>query len=395
MFGYSTGGAGVFFGVLCADPVDFEAQLAQLLLCSGAAILKWLRIRPVEQVSFMWPGSVAHLGHYLWNETSGLEIIVRDLEKSDLPRVFALGAPGGYEFYGPIEDLYPELNGKFIKSLSDVRAMEEYCYLHGIQAIRVSGQFVSNDVRSRIMNSVNSDPDVAILRQMIEMSTFAENPTIVLGLRLTDRTHAHLQEFYCALIDNLLKHCPNLTVVIDGVNSRPGQVRGASYDVYSGARQKRGLVDLEAQIVQDIRAYFIGRPVTLVDCVGTSMRTNLFWIDRSHMFVAPWGAGLVKYRWVCNKPGFVMTNRSNLLNPTALPIYHLPDHMESPTEMEFIDPGLVYDIRRPDEVLDEHLRDAAQRVGGLSAANFTVDTVAAVSRITQLFLGSVAAAQTG
>ncbi len=395
LFGYSTGGPGVFLGVLRADPVDFEAKLAQLFLCSGAAFLKWLQVPAIEFAGFMWPGSDAHLGHYLWNETSGLEVIVRELEKSDLPRIFALGAPGGYEFYGPVEDLYPELNGKFIKSFSNVKAMEEYCYVHGIQALRVSGQFVSQDVRNRIMRAVKSDPDVAILRQMVETNLPAANPVIVLGLRLTDRTHAQLREFYCALIDNLLKHCPNLVVVIDGVNSRPGQVRGASYDVFSGARLNRGLIDMEAQIVQDIRAYFIDRPVTVVDCVGTSMRTNLFWIDRSNMFVAPWGAGLVKYRWVCNKPGFVMTNRSNLLNPIALPIYHLPGHMENPTAMEFIDPAIVYDIRRPDEVLDEHLRDAALSAGGLSATNFTVDAAAAISRITSLFLGSLAAVQTG
>ena len=165
--------------------------------------------------------------------------------------------------------------------------------------------------------------------------------------------------------------------------------------MFSGARQTRGIIDIESQLVQEIRAYFAGRPVTIIDCVGTSMRVNLFWVNRGHMFVAPWGAGLVKYRWICNKPGFVMTNRSNLLNPTALPIYHLSSHMEDPTEMEFIDPSLVFDIRRPDEILDENLRDAAQRVGGLSAANFTVDTAAAVSQITSLFLRSVSAAQAG
>ena len=393
LFGYSTGGPGVFFGVLQADPKDLEAQLARLFLCSGAALLSWLQVRPTELATFMWPGSAAHLGHYLWNETSGLEIMVRDLETNDLPRIFALGAPGGYEFYGPTEDLYPELSGKFIKSISDVRAMGEYCYIHGIQAVRVSGQFVSSDVRHRIMNAVASDPDVAILAQMVDQNKSAGNPTIILGLRLTDRTHSQLKEFYCHLIDNILRHCPSLTIVIDGVNSRPGQARGASYNVFSGARQTRGIIDIESQLVREIRAYFAGRPVTIIDCVGTSMRVNLFWVNQGHMFVAPWGAGLVKYRWVCNKPGFVMTNRSNLLNPIALPIYHLSNHMEDPTEMEFIDPSLVFDIRMPDEILDENLRDAAQRVGGLSAANFTVDTAAAVSQITSLFLRSVSAAQ--
>jgi hypothetical protein len=69
----------------------------------------------------------------------------------------------------------------------------------------------------------------------------------------------------------------------------------------------------------------------------------------------------------------------------ALPIYHFPDHMEAPTEMEFADPAHVHDVRRPGEVLDEQMRDAALRSGGLSAANFTVDYEHVFPKIVAMF----------
>ncbi len=144
-------------------------------------------------------------------------------------------------------------------------------------------------------------------------------------------------------------------------------------------------------MVAEIRSAIAGRSVHIIDCVGSSMRLNLFWIDRASMFVCPWGAGLVKYRWVCNKLGFVFSSRNNLTQPHHLPIYHLPQFMEDPTELEFADPAHVTDLRLPGEILDSNGRDLHEQRGGLSAVNFTLDSGPVLDRIAALFLQQTSA----
>lgn len=65
--------------------------------------------------------------------------------------------------------------------------------------------------------------------------------------------------------------------------------------------------------------------------------------------MAPWGAALAKYRWVCNKQGLVITGRWNLENRRDLSIYHGHLFNEDPSEMWLNDPQTVEDITDPGE----------------------------------------------
>ncbi len=56
-----------------------------------------------------------------------------------------------------------------------------------------------------------------------------------------------------------------------------------------------------------------------------------------------WGAGLAKYRWICNKPGFVITSHWNLTQRPDLNIYDHPGLMENPSPMYWLEPEMVTD----------------------------------------------------
>nr|WP_321986423.1 hypothetical protein [uncultured Lichenicoccus sp.] len=59
-----------------------------------------------------------------------------------------------------------------------------------------------------------------------------------------------------------------------------------------------------------------------------------------------WGAGLAKYRWVCNRPGLVLSNRWNLLHRQDLGIYDQPRYQEGGTALRFVDATCITDDAR-------------------------------------------------
>ena len=70
----------------------------------------------------------------------------------------------------------------------------------------------------------------------------------------------------------------------------------------------------------------------------------MIWCSEAHFFVAPWGAALAKYRWVCNTPGLTTVGAWNLQHRSDLAIYHHPDAMENPTPLAFNAPDAVVDV---------------------------------------------------
>ena len=388
IFTYSNGAPTIFIGMLAQSPGMIGAALARHLLCAPASYLDWLAQPPTSFAQFTWPETAAHLGHFLWNEASGLERIREALKPEDYPEIVNLVGPSGCEFYAPLETLYPEFRGRVNNTLATVDAMQDHAYAHALQPIRVSDALVSSALRQRVMAVVAADPEVAMLSRMGGPALDPAIPMIVLGLRLSDRTHADLGGFYARVIRHLLHQTPRLakrlTVVIDGLNARPGRA-GVPFRVFSGSDAPTDLYAREKSLVAQLRADTASLPVDIIDCVGVGMRINLFWIDRAQMFIAPWGAGLVKYRWVCNKPGFVFSSRNNLTQPHHLPIYHLPLFMDDPAPIEFVDPAYVTDLRAPGELLDADGRDAQEQRGGLSAVNFTFDDPPVLAAIAELF----------
>ena len=192
----------------------------------------------------------------------------------------------------------------------------------------------------------------------------------------------NLGRFYCELIDRLLLIIPEFTVVIDGHNSNPAKPTGVAFRSTIG----KSALDLEQEIVKQIRSFATDRPVTVVDCVGAYMPINLFWINRSSFFVAPWGAGLAKYRWICNKPGFVFSSRLNLRRSHGLGIYHWNFCMEDPAPMEFVNADHVIDLPvSPSEMAEISRGETTEPLQGHNSVCFELVTGNVLDRIVEVF----------
>ena len=368
--------AGVWFPLLGLLASHDQAQhgLARLLapnlpfwfadhaLRWADALVPYLRRGATRFASVMRGPPGLHLGHQLWNELSGIERMVRTTPEH-LPDWIAIDGEHGGELYGPIDVLFPELSGKVERGIRSGAQLAAHAYEKGMFVLRATDAFVSASLRRRILARVDGLPVAREVRATLR--ELGDPMAIVIGLRVENRTLSDPGGALGSLVEFLANRYPGLVVVFDGHNSR---VEGETVLLGSHGeeRARRRPIDVERELVARLRAAHAGRPVTILDTIGAPMSASLAWTAASDGFISIWGASLAKYRWVCNKPGFVLSNRTNLSQRDALHIYSAPQHMEDPTPVLFVDPGLVPD--EPDAVL---LVDTAPGDPGLH--NFRLD----------------------
>lgn len=108
--------------------------------------------------------------------------------------------------------------------------------------------------------------------------------------------------------------------------------------------------------------------LSLVNLVGSVMERSVFWCANATCFVAPWGAGLAKYRWIGNLPGVILSSRWNIEHRSDFNIYITSRYMEDPSCLAVIDPVQVTDIADVSSLLMPNPADQLQE----SSMNFLV-----------------------
>ncbi|WP_409726032.1 hypothetical protein [Pseudorhodoplanes sp.] len=150
--------------------------------------------------------------------------------------------------------------------------------------------------------------------------------------------------------------------------------------VFDGCNDNAGAdyIDAEKRIVTQFLQITPDSRVKVIDLIGRPMAESLIWIAQADLFISVYGAGLTKYRWICNKPGLALTGRWNLLHRGDLRIYHDPEFMEDPAPMLMPDPQDVEDV--PDAKLLRHdiLHPEASQM------NFRMNTEAVLRHLRKL-----------
>lgn len=302
-----------------------------------------------------------HIGHQLWNEISGIENAVVD-RFDPVPEWIVPSAGAKVEIYGPIDELFPELSGRVNRTLRTVPEIIAYVYENDIMLCRLTSDRVSASLRTRIAGYARTrHPGISG-----QEGPASRGPIILVGLRVENRTLVDLPGFLSRLCGAIAARYPEATIVLDGHNSSDDTDGGVPISSHAESRASVRPIDVERAIAAGLRAQCAGSGIVVVDTIGAPIAASLAWVDASDCFVSIWGASLAKYRWACNKTGYTLTGRMNLLHRGDLHIYDLPDHMEAPTRLRFPDPDSVAD--EPDSV---PLVDVARDSWALF--NFSVD----------------------
>ena len=284
-----------------------------------------------------WPS--IHLGHQLWNELSGIEQFLKSASGPHLPEWIVPGPET--ELWGPIDQVFPQLQGRVDRSAPNVDSAIKASYDIGACLVRITSEYVSAALRASLQRIVEASPAYGEARRVITGRPRPDAPVILVGLRVENRTMVDLLDFCEELLERVAEAFPGAILVLDGHNSGPD---GRIVVSHGELGAQRPPIEVERQIAAHLRRLQVGRDVTVVDTLGAPIWASLAWCLQSRCFFSIWGASLAKYRWACNKPGFVVTSRWNLTHRTDLHIYDTPEFMELPSKMIFVDGELVYDV---------------------------------------------------
>lgn len=309
------------FGASCPDLVS---TMLRHVVRHGAALFSYLADDAAEPVHF-WRGLAAlHLGHVLWNDYSGIGHLLK--EPGPAPRVLVCDAGMVPEMYGPLDAVFPALEGRVRREELPLMALLPSLYAENALLFRSSAMRVDRALRDSILRPV---PVVG-----------GGSAVLLLGLRVENRTTVDLPAFCTALVAHLAAGPQPVTLVVDGHNSRAEGGTIWSHGEFGAAvtplEEERALLAL-------LREQAAGTQVTVVDTLGQPLQASLGWARAARAFVSFWGAGLAKYRWVCNTPGLVITSRWNLDNLNDLRIYSDPEQMDAPSPLAFVSPEAVSD----------------------------------------------------
>ncbi len=284
-----------------------------------------------------------HMGHQLWNELTALDRLVRAVPASRLPSVIVPNAAEGSEVFAPIDRIFPELEGRVDRELRSPQGTGNFVYRQRYCLFRALDEHVTQDLARRIRDAaaeVLPPRDDERLAARIQAERL---PCVLFGLRVENRTAIDPGAMVAECIEHLRQRLGRVVVVIDGHNARLHHDPVSLYDSF-GQGLAEPPIFAELHLVLQLHRRFDNTGVEIVNLCGATMARSLFWSQRAAFFVAVWGAGLAKYRWVCNRPGLVLSNLWNLSHRGDLDIYHAPRYQEAGASIRFIDAAYVTDV---------------------------------------------------
>ncbi|HEY1936279.1 MAG TPA: hypothetical protein VGG99_30090 [Acetobacteraceae bacterium] len=271
-----------------------------------------------------------HLGHHLWNELTGLNELVRQVPAANLPPVL-VGYRSQTEMYGKIDELYPELAGKVFR-FDHAEQLIETTYNNGYLLLHPTGMWVARDLAARIIRVAEREQKNATAALLLDGLSSKGFHRILLGLRVENRTVVEFDDFCVDLVQILHEEMGRVAIVVDGQN---GTGTGVLYHAHAVGRAGRSPYDVELDIVAKLRQAFASNPdVMILSTIGEPIAVSICLCNEAEFFVTPHGAGLAKYRWVCNRPGLALAG-NNFRATGPIHLYDSPVFMEAPTKMYF------------------------------------------------------------
>ena len=284
-----------------------------------------------------------HMGHQLWNELTALDRLVRAVPASGLPRVIVPNAAEGSEVFAPIDRIFPELEGRVDRELRSPETLGAFVYRQRYCLFRALDEHVTQGLARRIRDASAEEPVLRDDERLAARIEAERLPCVLFGLRVENRTAVDPGGIVATCIEHLRERLGRIVVVIDGHNARLHHDPVSLYDSF-GQGLAEPPIFAELQLVLQLHRRFGNTGVEIVNLCGASMARSLYWSRRADFFVAVWGAGLAKYRWVCNRPGLVLSNLWNLRHRGDLDIYHAPRYQEAGAAIRFIDAAYVTDV---------------------------------------------------
>jgi hypothetical protein len=241
--------------------------------------------------------SYKHLGHSIWNGVSSIYPIIEDSyirSEIDALCINDKVLPDSLKSY---------LIDEKTKVVDDP---VQYSICNNNLLITFKNNYIPEKVATNILRGAIDSSTYDLIKTI---NTFRQSfyPIVLLGLRCGTRSWVDQEIGIKKIMNTLSESFPNIGFIIDGMNAIDDTIDNS-----------HGNIDLVAEL--EIAAKFSSAE-NCISTVGKSIEKSLLWCEICDLFIAPWGAGLAKYKWINNKKGIVYSSKCVLESKIDLHIY--------------------------------------------------------------------------
>ena len=344
---------GIYFpsaNLLAARTPDMAAACLHHLARGQEAIMRHLlavsrqltegsRTARDDTIQQYFGGCAIHIGHYVWQDLAGLAYLLRQVtDQRRLPHLQLFDCNSTNQYFGPEERIFPMFAERLTRHEVTFGGYVGEFYRRNQRVITYTAISVPADVRTSVKAAAEATPELAAACRAADAARGRPAPVILFGIRVGDRSMDDMEEFASDLLGHLGRSFPGCTVILDGLNDSGDRGRDIP-DPAPGS----GL-DQEFRIARTLQVIADQLGVHFIDNINRSALRSAVWCSRADCFIAPLGAALAKYRWVCNTPGLALTSRWNLEHRGDLHIYDSPAALEGSSEMLFNSRDHVRDL---------------------------------------------------
>ncbi|QGM98821.1 hypothetical protein [Methylocystis parvus] len=334
-------GVAVFFGEFVArsDVAREAGELARNLAAWPARAAELVANREPAVYVACAEMKAPHFGHYVWNALSAWGAILPPFES----RIDCFIGWRENNYFAPVTEIFPGLGAERI---GIVRTDAEFLNLlqkSGALACFPKDDHITEDLARAVVEwAFRSCPPerLAALRALKAQS----QPLCLFSIRLGNRIWLEQREGFVSLARALRERFPKVGFLIDGLSA--GKTMGWTHSLMSVDEE----VTLARALVEDISQF-----APCLSLVGETMEESVVGVDLCDFFVAPAGSGLAKSKWISNKPGVVVSNRSVLdrSDPDGWAVRVFEEKRDQIIPSVFLDKDDVVDVAcsdRPEKV---------------------------------------------
>lgn len=241
---------------------------------------------------------LAHMGHSLWQDISVFFTLLQNKKSCDKVELALINNFYSENISKTLSEVLPNLR---FKNVSD---MFSYAKGNNLFPVVLSDSYITESLANLIEENLESEVDKNY-KALIDMST---SNKVLISLRSGTRCCINEKEFYSEIIKHISLNEPNILFIIDGMND------SFELDIHDSEQINalKESLEYEKEIVKFILEK--NPSVKIVDLVGSRVSNSIYATRCSDVVISPWGAGLVKYKWICNKPNVFIYGSSATLS---------------------------------------------------------------------------------
>jgi hypothetical protein len=271
-------------------------------------------------------GLLTNIGHYFWNELTGLQFLSDNGLFHKLDKI--LIEPN--EYFN-VADAFPEIADKIIR-ITDKKSMFKTIVENNYLAVRVANVFVRERLATRIYEGSLKRCSPEFVAEVYRAKN-KHFPLLWFGLRSHDKSWVSQVDGIVNIIKNIAVDFPNLGVVFDGWSRIEREDERGELMIAKDKATEQEILEI---LPPDIQTY---------STIGSMSYEKVVWAYAIDLYVIPLSSGSTAVSWIANKPGVMHANssfstesareqvtysRENVILPVFLPIESIVDQEASP-----------------------------------------------------------------